>query len=173
MRFFTAATFFLAATAAPLDQNQNKESTQVEKRVIDPVSLFILTSAGTAAATWATTEGLNSLKGLIKDLSTWDKVRQEFTVDAVDAMIKKIGADPSFKGAVCKNQDYTVNDPKLRSDIVSLKLTSGNLFTNYDCFYLKAGGVFVGKGDGGFQNMAVNDNGGACKYDAPKQTLTC
>ncbi|KAK7697009.1 hypothetical protein SLS64_014000 [Diaporthe eres] len=128
MRFFATATFVLAATAAPLEQVEKQESSQVQKR-LDPITLTILTAAAGAAASWATTEGLNGIKGLIKDTSSWDKVREEFTVDAVNAMMAKIKADPSFKGAVCKNQGYTVNDPKLRSDITSLALKSGALET--------------------------------------------
>lgn len=74
MRFFTAATFFLAATAAPVDQSETSESGQIEKR-LDPITLAVITGAASAAAGWATTEGLNTLKGLIKDTSSWDKVR--------------------------------------------------------------------------------------------------
>jgi hypothetical protein len=44
-------------------------------------------------------------------------------------MMANIKSDPSFKGAVCKNQGYTVNDPNLRSDITSLELKSGLLHT--------------------------------------------
>jgi hypothetical protein len=42
-------------------------------------------------------------------------------------MVENIAIDPSFKGAVCKNQDYTVNDPNLRSAITQIKATSGSL----------------------------------------------
>lgn len=73
MRFFTAATFFLAATAAPVDQSETSASNQVEKR-LDPITISIITGVTSAAAGWATTEGLNTLKGLIKDTSSWDKV---------------------------------------------------------------------------------------------------
>jgi hypothetical protein len=73
MRFFTAATFFLAATAAPVDQTETSASGQIEKR-LDPITISIITGVTSAAAGWATTEGLNTLKGLIKDTSSWDKV---------------------------------------------------------------------------------------------------
>lgn len=74
MRFFTAATFALAATAAPVDQSETSTSGQIEKR-LDPITISIITGVTSAAAGWATTEGLNTLKGLIKDTSSWDKVR--------------------------------------------------------------------------------------------------
>lgn len=73
MRFFTAATFFLAATAAPVDQSETSEPGQIEKR-LDPITLAVVTGAASAAAGWATTEGLEALKGLIKDTSSWDRV---------------------------------------------------------------------------------------------------
>lgn len=73
MRFFTAATFALAATAAPVDQSETSASGQIEKR-LDPITISIITGVTSAAAGWATTEGLNTLKGLIKDTSSWDKV---------------------------------------------------------------------------------------------------
>lgn len=73
MRFFTAATFFLAATAAPVDQSETSASGQIEKR-LDPITISVITGVTSAAAGWATTQGLNTLKGLIKDTSSWDKV---------------------------------------------------------------------------------------------------
>lgn len=73
MRFFTAATFVLAAAAAPVDQSETSASGQIEKR-LDPITISIITGVTSAAAGWATTEGLNTLKGLIKDNSSWDKV---------------------------------------------------------------------------------------------------
>lgn len=206
MRFFTAATFILAASAAPVDQSETS-SGQIEKR-LDPITISIISTVASAAAGWATTEGLNTLKGLIKDTSSWDKasfrpplghtcpklggewssdsrqqVREQFTQDAVARMAANYKADPSFKGAICYNMGYMVNDPAKRSDIVSLEVTSGKLkaelvsflclpnFTNraicmmiratltsdssssYDCFYLKSGGEFKGNGDGGFINV--------------------
>lgn len=74
MRFFAAATFVLAAAAAPVDQSETSASGQIEKR-LDPITISIITGVTSAAAGWATTEGLNTLKGLIKDTSSWDKVR--------------------------------------------------------------------------------------------------
>lgn len=74
MRFFTVATFALAAVAAPVDQSETSNSGQIEKR-LDPITISIITGVTSAAAGWATTEGLNTLKGLIKDTSSWDKVR--------------------------------------------------------------------------------------------------
>lgn len=71
MRFFTAATFILAASAAPVDQSETS-SGQIEKR-LDPITISIISTVASAAAGWATTEGLNTLKGLIKDTSSWDK----------------------------------------------------------------------------------------------------
>ncbi|KAJ0123072.1 hypothetical protein J7T55_011535 [Diaporthe amygdali] len=172
MRFFAAATFFLAATAAPVDQSETSASGQVEKR-LDPITISIITGVTSAAAGWATTEGLNTLKGLIKDTSSWDKVREQFTQDAVARMAANYKSDPSFKGAVCYNQGYMVNDPAKRSDIVSLEVTSGKLKTDYDCFYLKSGGEFKGNGDGGFINIAADTNNGACGYLASNLLMTC
>lgn len=131
MRFFTAATFFLAATAAPVDQGESSASGQIEKR-LDPITISIITGVTSAAAGWATTEGLNTLKGLIKDTSSWDKVsflpffskykcrirrtvmsdcrkqvREQFTQDAVARMATNYKADPSFKGAICYNMGYS------------------------------------------------------------------
>lgn len=73
MRFFAAATFVLAAAAAPVDQSETSASGQIEKR-LDPITISIITGVTSAAAGWATTEGLNTIKGLIKDTSSWDKV---------------------------------------------------------------------------------------------------
>lgn len=131
MRFFTAANFFLAATAAPVDQGESSASGQIEKR-LDPITISIITGVTSAAAGWATTEGLNTLKGLIKDTSSWDKVgflpffsgskcrirrgaiadcrkqvREQFTQDAVARMATNYKADPSFKGAICYNMGYS------------------------------------------------------------------
>lgn len=60
-------------------------------------------------------------------LLTATQVREQFTQDAVARMATNYKADPSFKGAVCYNMGYMVNDPALRSDIVSLEVTSGKL----------------------------------------------
>ncbi|KAG8166780.1 hypothetical protein KVR01_002469 [Diaporthe batatas] len=173
MRFFTAATFFLAASAAPVDQSETSASSQVEKRQLDPVTISIIATVTTAAATWATEQGLETIKALIKDRSSWDKVREQFTQDAVARMATNYKADPSFKGAVCYNKGYMVNDPAKRSDIVSLEVTSGKLKADYDCFYLKSGGEFKGNGDGGFINIAVDTNNGACGYLASNLLMTC
>lgn len=61
-------------------------------------------------------------------LTAW-QVREQFTQDAVARMATNYKADPSFKGAVCYNQGYMVNDPAKRSDIVSLEVKSGKLKT--------------------------------------------
>jgi hypothetical protein len=83
MRFFAAATFVLAATAAPLEQVENQGSGQVQKR-LDPITLTVLTAAAGTAAGWATTEGLNGIKSLIKDTSSWDKVSILFSLRFVN-----------------------------------------------------------------------------------------
>ncbi|KAL1851635.1 hypothetical protein Daus18300_012508 [Diaporthe australafricana] len=172
MRFFAASAFILAATAAPLSQSETTASGQIEKR-LDPITISIITGVTSAAAGWATTEGLNTIKGLIQDSSSWDKVREQFTQDAVARMATNYKADASFKGAVCYNQGYMVNDPAKRSDIVSLEVKSGKLKTDYDCFYLKSGGEFKGNGDGGFINIAADTNNGACGYLASNLLMTC
>ncbi|KAI7782741.1 hypothetical protein LA080_012932 [Diaporthe eres] len=42
MRFFTAATFVLAAAAAPVDRSETSASGQIEKR-LDPITISIIT----------------------------------------------------------------------------------------------------------------------------------
>jgi hypothetical protein len=73
MRFFATATFVLAATAAPLEQSETRESGSLEKR-LDPITLAVVTAAAGAASAWATTETLNAIKGLVKDAKSFTEV---------------------------------------------------------------------------------------------------
>ncbi|KAL2276685.1 hypothetical protein FJTKL_00493 [Diaporthe vaccinii] len=48
MRFFTAATFVLAAAAAPVDRSETSASGQIEKR-LDPITISIITGVTSSA----------------------------------------------------------------------------------------------------------------------------
>ncbi|KAH8882080.1 hypothetical protein GQ53DRAFT_831848 [Thozetella sp. PMI_491] len=189
MRFSAIAACILATTsaviAAPLEGNtgistrQTFESSGIVTRDgeldrrLDPVTLSILTSAAGAAGAWATTQALDGIKSLVSSAANWNKAREAFTKATMDKMMANIKADASFKGAVCYNMGYDINDKSKISAVTSVNFKSGVLKTDYDCFYMKSGAKFTGKGDGGFINIATNSMSGACPYDSKTVSVTC
>ncbi|KAH8891755.1 hypothetical protein GQ53DRAFT_823194 [Thozetella sp. PMI_491] len=183
MRFSTIAACVFAASsttiAAPLEVDaslstrQAAETSELGARQLDPVSLAIITAAAGAAGSWATTEALNAIKGLVSAASNWNDAREAFTKATVDKLMANIKVDASFKGAVCYNMGYEINDQSKISAVTKVDFKSGPLKTDYDCFYLKSGAKFTGKGDGGFINLATNSVSGACPFDSKTISVTC
>ncbi|GME39154.1 uncharacterized protein LTHEOB_8999 [Neofusicoccum parvum] len=156
----------LALTAGLVAAAPTPKEQHLEKRVLDPVSAGIISGAiVTAVVGTASGVAAGSINNILPNLNTWEQVREEFTKKTVEEMWARRPDDNV--AAICYNMDYTVSKPDQVSELASVKLSSGLLNTDYDCFFLKGPDArFTPNGDGGFINFAVQNNEATCTYDA-------
>lgn len=148
----------LALTAGLVAAAPTPKEQHLEKRVLDPVSAGIISGAiVTAVVGTASGVAAGSINNILPNLNTWEQVREEFTKKTVEEMwarrpddnvaaicyvsdrltlqLCKVANKLTF--SVEQNMDYTVSKPDQVSELASVKLSSGLLNTDYDCFFLK------------------------------------
>ncbi|EYB25565.1 hypothetical protein FG05_03166 [Fusarium graminearum] len=127
---------------------------QLSKR--EPVTVAILTAAGTAAVTAIVNEAVQAAVGFIGDISNFDAGREAFTVQTTEAMMANNPDPERFQAAACYNKAFSVADPANIDGQSSVKFSLGILNTDYECMYIAAPNQFFTEGDGGLINMGWN-----------------
>ncbi|KAK8034869.1 hypothetical protein PG993_009864 [Apiospora rasikravindrae] len=150
-------------------KRSNDGSADIQKREI---LTAIVTTAGTAVVVDLTTRAVNAATALVKDISNWDKARQDFTQATAKAMMDNNPDATKYVAAACYNKDYSVSNPENTDGKTSVSFKLGALSTNYDCLYMKAPNTFYTHGDGGYQNLAYR-NTNACTFDQSTGDLAC
>jgi hypothetical protein len=122
----------------------------------EPVTVAILTAAGTAAATAIVTEAVNAAVSFIGDISNFDAGREAFTVQTTEAMMANNPDPERFQAAACYNKAFSVADPANIDGQSSVEFRLGILNTDYECMYIAAPNQFFTEGDGGLINVSSN-----------------
>jgi hypothetical protein len=122
----------------------------------EPVTVAILTAAGTAAATAIVTEAVNAAVAFIGDVANFDSAREAFTVQTTDAMMANNPDPARFQAAACYNKGFSVADPANIDGQSSVEFKLGLLNTDYECMYIAAPNQFFTEGDGGLINVSAN-----------------
>lgn len=132
----------------------------------------IVTAAGTAAVTAIAEAAVKQAGTLISQIANFDNAREEFTKATVKSMADANPDPAKFVATICYNQGYDLENPAGMDGLTSVKITSGPLNTDYDCFYMTAPNAFFSRGDGGFINLAImNDD--RCTFDSATADLRC
>ncbi|RGP76918.1 ethanolamine utilization [Fusarium longipes] len=123
----------------------------------EPVTVAILTAAGTAAATAIVNEAVNAAVAFIGDISNFDAGREAFTVQTTEAMMANNPDPERFQAAACYNKAFSVADPANIDGQSSVEFRLGILNTDYECMYIAAPNQFFTEGDGGLINSQLNE----------------
>ncbi|KAK7953493.1 hypothetical protein PG996_014388 [Apiospora saccharicola] len=150
-------------------RDEGSAGSDIQKREI---LTTIITTAGTAIVVDLTTRAVNAATALVKDISNWDKARQDFTQATTKAMMDNNPDPAKYVAAACYNKDYSVSNPENTDGKTSVSFKLGALNTNYDCLYMKAPNTFYTHSDGGYQNLAYR-NTKACTFDQSTGDLAC
>ncbi|KAL1795896.1 hypothetical protein ACET3X_006120 [Alternaria dauci] len=167
---FTLVTALLAGAAvavptAPIHAH-NGTGEALDKRVIDPLSLAIIGGVASAVVAVSATDAVNQ----IKNVADWTAAREAFTKATVYEMAKS--AKPN-EASICYNMGYKVSKPNQMRLLTSVRLKSGVLNTDYDCFYMSGpDNHFNTEGDGGYINLAVQ-NPSSCSFDSKTSDVYC
>ncbi|KAI4631233.1 hypothetical protein J4E81_005085 [Alternaria sp. BMP 2799] len=173
---FQLATALLAGTAAavptwpqphPHKTNWTAPAVpELDKRVVDPVSIAIIGGVVSGIVGVSGTAALN----IAKDAIDWNAAREAFTKATVAEMIKRAGPG---EAAVCYNKGYDVTKPNQMRELSSVRFKSGVLNTDYDCFLMSGpDNSFYSRGDGGYINLAIQSPSN-CKFDSATSDLYC
>ncbi|KAF5561841.1 hypothetical protein FPHYL_5972 [Fusarium phyllophilum] len=119
----------------------------------EPVTIAILTAAGTAAASAIVSEAVSAAAAFIGDISNFDAGREAFTVQTTEAMMANNPDPERFQAAACYNKAFSVADPANIDGQSSVEFRLGILNTDYECMYIAAPNQFFTEGDGGLINM--------------------
>lgn len=122
----------------------------------EPVTVAILTAAGTAAATAIVTEAVNAAVAFIGDVANFDSAREAFTKQTTDAMMANNPDPARFQAAACYNKGFSVADPANIDGQSSVEFKLGVLNTDYECMYIAAPNQFYTESEGGFINVSSN-----------------
>ncbi|CEI61652.1 unnamed protein product [Fusarium venenatum] len=138
----------------------------------EPVTVAILTAAGTAAVTAIVNEAVQAAASFIGDISNFDAGREAFTKQTTDAMMANNPDPERFQAAACYNQGFSVADPANIDGQSSVEFSLGILNTDYECMYIAAPNQFFTEGDGGFINLSFTHSD-RCTFDQETADLTC
>ncbi|KAB2580089.1 hypothetical protein DBV05_g1084 [Lasiodiplodia theobromae] len=164
MKFNTAMVALVAGLAAAAPAPKSDEHAALEKR-IDPITAGIISGAVvTAIVGTASGVAVGSINNILPALSTWEQVREQFTKKTVAEMWAR---RPNNRvAAICYNMGYSVSKPKQVTELASVKISSGLLNTDYDCFFMQGPDArFKPQGDGGYINFAAMHNNAHCTYN--------
>ncbi|KAG5751842.1 hypothetical protein H9Q70_005532 [Fusarium xylarioides] len=118
----------------------------------EPVTIAILTAAGTAAVTAIVSEAVSAAAAFIGDISNFDAGREAFTVQTTETMMANNPDPERFQAAACYNKAFSVADPANIDGQSSVEFRLGILNTDYECMYIAAPNQFFTEGDGGLIN---------------------
>ncbi|KAI3574423.1 hypothetical protein IWW34DRAFT_883989 [Fusarium oxysporum f. sp. albedinis] len=118
----------------------------------EPVTIAILTAAGTAAVTAIVNEAVSAAAAFIGDISNFDAGREAFTVQTTETMMANNPDPERFQAAACYNKAFSVADPANIDGQSSVEFRLGILNTDYECMYIAAPNQFFTEGDGGLIN---------------------
>ncbi|KAI1031341.1 hypothetical protein LB504_000131 [Fusarium proliferatum] len=138
----------------------------------EPVTIAILTAAGTAAATAIVNEAVSAAAAFIGDISNFDAGREAFTVQTTEAMMANNPDPERFQAAACYNKAFSVADPANIDGQSSVEFRLGILNTDYECMYIAAPNQFFTEGDGGLINLSFTHTD-RCTFDQETADLTC
>ncbi|KAF4497863.1 hypothetical protein FAGAP_5962 [Fusarium agapanthi] len=138
----------------------------------EPVTIAILTAAGTAAATAIVNEAVKAAAAFIGDISNFDAGREAFTVQTTEAMMANNPDPERFQAAACYNKAFSVADPANIDGQSSVEFRLGILNTDYECMYIAAPNQFFTEGDGGLINLSFTHTD-RCTFDQETADLTC
>jgi hypothetical protein len=122
----------------------------------EPVTIAILTAAGTAAVTAIVNEAVSAAAAFIGDISNFDAGREAFTVQTTETMMANNPDPERFQAAACYNKAFSVADPANIDGQSSVEFRLGILNTDYECMYIAAPNQFFTEGDGGLINVSHN-----------------
>ncbi|KAH7219585.1 hypothetical protein DER44DRAFT_651148 [Fusarium oxysporum] len=118
----------------------------------EPVTIAILTAAGTAAVSAIVSEAVSAAAAFIGDISNFDAGREAFTVQTTETMMANNPDPERFQAAACYNKAFSVADPANIDGQSSVEFRLGILNTDYECMYIAAPNQFFTEGDGGLIN---------------------
>ncbi|KAI6785644.1 uncharacterized protein J7T54_005978 [Emericellopsis cladophorae] len=122
----------------------------------EPVTVAILTAAGTAAVSAIVSQAVTAAASFIGDIASFDSGREAFTKQTTDEMMAR-NLDPErFQAAACYNRGFSVADTANIDGQSSIKFSQGILNTDYECMYIAAPNQFFTEGDGGFINETAD-----------------
>ncbi|KAK7959294.1 uncharacterized protein PG986_004148 [Apiospora aurea] len=145
----------------------------IEERQVTAAVVTILGIVGSAALEQLTTKAVDSAIDLVKDISEWNKAREEFTKATVKGMMDANPDPTNFVAAACYNMSYKLETPANVDSTASLEFKLGALKTNFDCMYIKAPNNFYTEGDNGYVNLAYDYFTSRCTFDQSSGDLTC
>ncbi|KAH8177029.1 hypothetical protein LIA77_02111 [Sarocladium implicatum] len=148
----------------------NMPERSISKR--EPITVAIITAAGTAAATAIVNEAVKAAVKFIGDVSNFDSGREAFTQQTTDTMMANNPDPERFQAAACYNKDFSVADPANIDGQSSVNFKMGLLHTDYECMYIAAPNQFYTFGDGGFINLSFTHTD-RCTFDQETADLTC
>ncbi|KAF5572996.1 hypothetical protein FPANT_12665 [Fusarium pseudoanthophilum] len=123
----------------------------------EPVTIAILTAAGTAAVSAIVSEAVSAAAAFIGDISNFDAGREAFTVQTTETMMANNPDPERFQAAACYNKAFSVADPANIDGQSSVEFRLGILNTDYECMYIAAPNQFFTEGDGGLINHYPED----------------
>ncbi|KAF5686281.1 hypothetical protein FCIRC_2999 [Fusarium circinatum] len=135
----------------------------------EPVTIAILTAAGTAAATAIVNEAVKAAAAFIGNISNFDAGREAFTVQTTESMMANNPDPERFQAAACYNKAFSVADPANIDGQSSVEFRLGILNNDYECMYIAAPNQFFTEGDGGLINRDSLEN--LRHRPAPPKTL--
>ncbi|EWY92305.1 hypothetical protein FOYG_05883 [Fusarium oxysporum NRRL 32931] len=138
----------------------------------EPVTIAILTAAGTAAVTAIVNEAVSAAAAFIGDISNFDAGREAFTVQTTETMMDNNPDPERFQAAACYNKAFSVADPANIDGQSSVEFRLGILNTDYECMYIAAPNQFFTEGDGGLINLSFTFTD-RCTFDQETADLTC
>ncbi|ENH65210.1 hypothetical protein DER46DRAFT_693442 [Fusarium sp. MPI-SDFR-AT-0072] len=138
----------------------------------EPVTVAILTAAGTAAVTAIVNEAVSAAAAFIGDISNFDAGREAFTVQTTETMMANNPDPERFQAAACYNKAFSVADPANIDGQSSVEFRLGILNTDYECMYIAAPNQFFTEGDGGLINLSFTHTD-RCTFDQETADLTC
>ncbi|KAF5688119.1 hypothetical protein FDENT_5017 [Fusarium denticulatum] len=138
----------------------------------EPVTIAILTAAGTAAVSAIVSEAVSAAAAFIGDISNFDAGREAFTVQTTETMMANNPDPQRFQAAACYNKAFSVADPANIDGQSSVEFRLGILNTDYECMYIAAPNQFFTEGDGGLINLSFTHTD-RCTFDQETADLTC
>ncbi|KAG5812757.1 hypothetical protein H9Q74_004116 [Fusarium xylarioides] len=154
---------------------QTRDTTKSTGHILskrEPVTIAILTAAGTAAVSAIVSEAVSAAAAFIGDISNFDAGREAFTVQTTETMMANNPDPERFQAAACYNKAFSVADPANIDGQSSVEFRLGILNTDYECMYIAAPNQFFTEGDGGLINLSFTHTD-RCTFDQETADLTC
>ncbi|KAL0065590.1 hypothetical protein AAF712_007368 [Marasmius tenuissimus] len=131
------------------------------------------TRGGGADAGAAIGQALGEILAKLFPIGKWNEARETFTKATTAEMWARNPNRGKWVAAICYNKGWRVKNPAGISDVQSMELKLGALHTDYDCMYMGRGNQFYTDGDGGYINLSMTYDGGACNFDRGTGDLSC